>query len=99
MTQFAVIAQNDESSWDDVKGDLYHFPDTYQKILEPGCKIIYYKGKMTNKAFASKRLSAGPHYFGVGVIGDSIVDPDSERAIYFAKSSNTRSSGRLYPTR
>ena len=59
-----VITQNDESAWDDVKGDLYHFPNTYRNILEPGCRIVYYKGRMKNKDFASHRLGPDPHYFG-----------------------------------
>ena len=70
MSEFAVIAQNDESVWDDVKGELYHYPATYQAILTPGCRVIYYKGKMLDRKYASERLSPHPHYFGVGVIGD-----------------------------
>ena len=79
MSEFAVIAQNDESKWDDVKGDLYHYPSRYKGILTPGCKIIYYKGRMRNKSFSSYRLSPEAHYFGVGVIGDSINDPESTK--------------------
>jgi len=79
MSEFAVIAQNDESTWDDVKGDLYHYPATYQAILTPGCRVIYYKGKMLDCKYASERLSPYPHYFGVGVIGDSILDPGSRK--------------------
>ena len=33
MSDFASITQNDESQWDDIKGDLYHYPATYQGIL------------------------------------------------------------------
>ena len=47
MSQFAIIAENDESPWEDVKGEVYHYPNTYKEILTPGCKVIYYKGKMT----------------------------------------------------
>jgi hypothetical protein len=36
MSDFAVIVQNDESAWDDIKGDLYHYPSTYQSIQTPG---------------------------------------------------------------
>jgi len=52
MSDYAVIVQNDESKWDDIKGELYHYPNTYRGILTPGCKVIYYKGKMTNPGFA-----------------------------------------------
>lgn len=79
MSEYAVIVQNDESQWDDVKGDLYHYPNRYHSILTKGCRVIYYKGKMTNKSFLGSRLSPDPHYFGVGVIGDSIRDPESAK--------------------
>jgi predicted HNH restriction endonuclease len=79
MSRYAVIVQNDESKWDDIKGDLYNYPSTYKAILTRGCKVIYYKGRMTNPAFAAYRLSPSPHYFGIGLVGDSIVDPDSSR--------------------
>ena len=36
MAEFAVIAQNDESKWDDIKGDLYHFPNMQSsRALKP----------------------------------------------------------------
>src|SRR4051794_28391971 len=79
MSDYSVIVQNDESVWDDIKGDLYHYPSTYQSILTPACKVLYYKGKMLNKTFASERLSPSPHYFGIGVVGDSIADPNSNK--------------------
>jgi len=41
MALFAIIVENDESDWDDVSGDLYHYPNKYKNILTPGCKIIY----------------------------------------------------------
>jgi predicted HNH restriction endonuclease len=79
MSDYAVIVQNDESKWDDIKGELYHYPNTYKGILTPGCLVIYYKGRMTNPVFAANRLSPEAHYFGVGVIGDSIIDTESSR--------------------
>jgi len=79
MSEYAIIVQNDESKWDDIKGDLYHYPSTYKNILTPGCKIVYYKGRMNNQAFRQLRLSPEPHYFGTGVIGDSIEDPGSHK--------------------
>ena len=79
MSNYAVIVQNDESKWDDIKGDIYNYPSVYKEILTPGCKVIYYKGKMRNKSFADQRLSPEPHYFGIAVIGESIVDPDGQR--------------------
>jgi len=79
MSQYAVIAQNDESQWDDIKGELYHYPSTYKSILTKGCKIIYYKGLLKNKKYEKERLSNKPHYFGIGVIGDSIPDDNSTK--------------------
>jgi putative restriction endonuclease len=79
MSDYAVIVQNDESKWDDIKGDLYNYPSTYRAILGPGCRVIYYKGKMRNPAFTPHRLSSDAHYFGIGVVGESIIDPDSPR--------------------
>ena len=32
MSNYAVIVQNDESKWDDVKGDLYNYPASYNTI-------------------------------------------------------------------
>jgi len=79
MSDYAVIVQNDESKWDDIKGEIYHHPNTYRGILTPGCQVIYYKGKMINPSFSASRLSSQAHYFGVGVLGDSIIDTDSPR--------------------
>ena len=79
MGDYAVIVQNDESQWDDIKGEIYHYPKSYVSILTPGCQVIYYKGKMRDRTYEKHRLSREPHYFGIGVIGDSILDPDGER--------------------
>ena len=85
MAKFAVIVQNDKSDWDDIKGDIYHYPSRYRAILVPGCKVIYYKGKMTDRTFESERLSAEPHYFGVGIIGDSISDTESQKNDWYCE--------------
>jgi putative restriction endonuclease len=58
----AVIVENDESAWDDQTGALYHFPERYLSILQPGERVIYYKGRMRNKRFAPQRLSPDAHY-------------------------------------
>ena len=79
MSKYAVIVENDESDWDDVSGDLYHFPNKYKNILTPGCKVVYYKSKMQNKKYVSSRLSKEPHYFGIGVIGNSIEDTNAKK--------------------
>ena len=85
MGDYAIITQNDESPWSDIKGDVYHYPNRYKNILTPGCKIIYYKGTLKNKAFAADRLSDQPHYFGIGVIGESILDADSHKTDWYCE--------------
>ena len=85
MSQYAIIAENDESPWEDVKGEVYHFPNTYKEILTPGCKVIYYTGRMTDPQFAEKRLSPDPHYFGIAKIGESVSDLLSRKKDFFCE--------------
>lgn len=66
---YCVITENDESKWDDKTGIRYNFPNKYINILTEGTEVIYYKGKLKNKAYKSKRLSNDPHYFGIATIG------------------------------
>lgn len=67
-TGFAVITENDQSKWDDETGIRYHYPKMYQKYLEPGTKVLYYKGRIKDKKFEADRLSNKPHYFAVAEI-------------------------------
>ncbi len=62
---FTVITENDESQWDDIMGEKYHFPGQYLNFLKPGTLIVYYKGRITDKKFEHIRLTNGPHYFGI----------------------------------
>lgn len=80
----AVIAENDVSAWDDETGAVYHYPKRYSSILTSGVQVIYYKGKLTDKAFADQRLSAHPHYFGAARIGKVYPDPKSSKGDLFA---------------
>ncbi|WP_017517014.1 hypothetical protein ACQCLI_12815 [Pseudomonas nitroreducens] len=75
----AVIAENDVSIWNDETGAIYHFPKRYSSILKPGTQVIYYKGKLLDKAFTERRLSERPHYFGVARIGSVEPDPESDK--------------------
>jgi putative restriction endonuclease len=81
---YAIIAENDKSQWSDDTGTLYHFPKRYATLLRTGTKVIYYKGKMKDAAFASTRLSPEPHYFGHAVIGKVYPDPASVKGDLFA---------------
>lgn len=84
----AVIAENDVSVWNDQTGVLYHFPKRYSSILKPGTQVIYYKGKLLDKAFAKHRLSERPHYFGVARIGIVELDPMSVKGDLLAAIEN-----------
>ncbi|WP_024873598.1 HNH endonuclease [Tolumonas lignilytica] len=81
---FSIITENDESQWSDDTGCLYHFPKRYLKYLEPGTKVIYYKGKLTNKIYSESRLTPEPHYFGIAEIGSIYPDKASDKNDYFA---------------
>ncbi|MNO43869.1 hypothetical protein D3C76_340990 [compost metagenome] len=50
--------------------------------------MIYYKGKLLDRAYAKQRLSTKPHYFGVACIGKIESDPDSLKGDLFAKIEN-----------
>jgi predicted HNH restriction endonuclease len=81
---FAVIAENDESQWDDEPGVLYHFPKRYREILAPGTQVLYYKGKIKDAGYSAMRLSAEPHYFGTALIGKVYPDSASKKGDLFA---------------
>ncbi|MDA8484588.1 HNH endonuclease [Pseudomonas resinovorans] len=79
-----VITENDVSPWADITGKEYHFPKRYKTLLTPGTQCIYYKGKLTDKAFASARLAKEPHYFGVVTIDQVYADPASSKGDLYA---------------
>ena len=83
MGPYVIIVENDESEWDDQTGEIYHYPNKYQKLLLEGAHFIYYKGKMKNSEFRNVRLSEDPHYFGHGVIGASTPDDRSDRKSWY----------------
>jgi len=81
---YTIITENDESQWDDDTGALYHFPKKYLKHLQPGTNVIYYKGKLKNKAYSEKRLSKAPHYFALAKIEKVYPDKESTKGDYLA---------------
>lgn len=85
---YTIITENDESAWKDETGILYHFPNKYRKLLQPGTNVIYYKGTMKNKEFLSKRLSKLPHYFAIAKIGKIYPDRESNKGDLFATITN-----------
>ncbi len=82
---FAVIVENDKSIWDDKPGQAYHFPKRYAKFIPPGTKVIYYKGKLTDRRYAAQRLSKDPHYFGIATIGRHTRDAASAKNDLYAE--------------
>jgi putative restriction endonuclease len=81
----AVIVENDTSKWSDQTGSLYHFPKRYRSLIEEGTEVLYYKGRLKDKTFLSKRLSSKPHYFGKATIGEVYLDEESKKGDLFAK--------------
>ena len=78
MTNYIVLTENDESNWEDQTGVLYHYPPRYKSLITIGAQVVYYKGKLKDLKYQSKRLSAEPHYFGTGVIVNVIQDTNSK---------------------
>ncbi|PLR32498.1 HNH endonuclease [Chimaeribacter arupi] len=85
---YTVIAENDESQWQDQTGAVYHFPKRYLGLLTPGTQVVYYKGKLRDKQHAAKRLSDQPHYFGIATIGQVYQDKNSSKGDHFALIEN-----------
>ena len=83
-SRYAVITENDASEWHDETGVRYHFPVRYSRFLHEGTKVVYYKGKMKDDAYADDRLSPDPHYFGLATIGIIEVDPNSSKGDLYA---------------
>lgn len=87
---YVIITENDISQWKDSTGRAYHFPKRYLKYLTKGTIVIYYKGLMKDRSFASKRMTALAHYFGIAQIGDVKQDSDSDKNDYYAEIVNFR---------
>jgi 5-methylcytosine-specific restriction protein A len=79
-----IIAENDISQWEDKTGVIYHFPKRYKTLLKQGTKVVYYKGRIKDKAFAAARLSSEPHYFGMARIGMVYADIKSDKGDLYA---------------
>lgn len=86
---YTVITENDVSQWSDKTGAEYHFPKRYAKFLTPGTTVVYYKGKLKDKAFRDQRLSDEPHYFGVATIEqEPYQDEESEKGDLYVAIEN-----------
>lgn len=82
MRKYVIIAENDESKWEDQTGNVYHFPTKYINKLTSGSLVIYYKGSMKKKQYLSKRMSPDPHYFAMARIGEIYKDEENDRNYY-----------------
>lgn len=85
---FVVITENDVSQWSDETGILYHFPKRYLKFLKSGTRVVYYKGRLTDKKYKSLRLSNEPHYFGFAEVESCYPDQRSKKGDHFALLTN-----------
>lgn len=63
-----VLTQNEESEsgheYDDVLGVCYEYPKRYQRLIRPGERFVYYRGR--RKRGGGTQLQV---YLGVGTIG------------------------------
>ncbi|WP_425929982.1 HNH endonuclease [Pseudomonas sp. NyZ201] len=94
-----VITENDTSQWEDQTGSVYHFPKRYRGLVVEGTEVVYYKGRMKDKAFASARLSRAPHYFGIARIGKVYPDRRDNKGNSFALIENFTPFERAVPAK
>lgn len=97
--RYTVVVENDESKWEDQTGLRYHFPKMYAGRLIPGTRLIHYKGRITNRAFAGERLSNEPHYFAFSIAGNHSADPASEKGDLFVEILDFKRFDRAVPIR
>lgn len=83
MANYLVITEMDESNWLDKTGIEYHYPSKYKGKIQKGISVVYYKGRIQDSKYQSKRLSNEPHYFGTGVIDEIRQQPGTNN--FFAK--------------
>jgi 5-methylcytosine-specific restriction protein A len=94
-----IITENDISEWNDETGVRYHFPKRYLPYLPPGTPVIYYKGRQQSAEHASLRLSKDPYYFGVAVVGEVVLDPESAKGDYYCTITHYRAFEHAVPIR
>jgi hypothetical protein len=80
-----VLVQNERTvggrydSWQDSTGRLYHFPNSYRVLVQPGERFVYYRG--VRRENGGRRPN--PEYFGYGVVEkvwrDPSIDPKAPK--------------------
>ena len=77
-SKYLILTQNERTfegrfdHWEDVLGEIYHYPNIYKNIIQPGYEFIYYRGVRRTKGIGK------PGYIGFGVIGDVWLDDRTE---------------------
>ena len=74
-----VFAENEASesgiTYDDRTGVSYQYPRMYRRLIQPGERFLYYRGRKKRGGGRAPQV-----YFGTGVVGAIKIDPhDSTR--------------------
>src|SRR5262245_34385291 len=68
-----VFAENEATesgiTYEDRTGIAYQYPTMYQRMIHPGERFVYYKGRKTKGGGRAPQI-----YFGTGIVGE--VRPD-----------------------
>ena len=73
MAGFAIVTEDDVFPTDE-SGAVYHFHERYASILQPGTQIIYYKPRIQDLQFLTRRMDWSAHYFAQAEIGRVQID-------------------------
>jgi len=69
-----VFAENEETesgiTYEDRTGIAYQYPPMYQRLICPGERFVYYKGRRTRGGGRAPQV-----YFGTGIVGEVRSDP------------------------
>lgn len=71
LVENEVTVDERHSSWKDVTGERYHFPNQYRNRVIEGREFVYYRGVRR-----SDGTRGTPEYFGRGRIGEVWRDPE-----------------------
>lgn len=72
-----VFAENEETesgiTYQDRTGISYQYPKMYRRIIRPGERFVYYRGRRKRGGGRAPQV-----YFGVGLVGNTAQDPDHQ---------------------
>lgn len=74
-----VFAENEATesgiTYDDRTGVSYQYPRMYRRLIQPGERFLYYRGRKRSRGGRAPQV-----YFGTGIVGSTKIDPeDSSR--------------------